>query len=261
MLGGGVLISLYLTWSPGRFWLRLLFYWLIIGLLVCLYQVGGFGNELFAAILRPAADPYSSFFSDESAFSTTLASLCSLPMLMLMTQLPFWSLRMLLGCRLEKNVGNCQTLNQPLQGFSIFDLMLATALVAGSLSLLQLGYGLIPAVMDYQLAFGLEWYWYRTVYISTFCLLSALFICAPLSFFFLKPFPLWIAWGLTVAVAIVVAWVLLNYEFQPVDRWAPLRESCLTSCAIVGSIGIGLTLLRLSGWRLKTRWSKDGPER
>ena len=245
---GFILLAMYMAWGVERFAIRFALAWLLVGSLAGVYEAGVWltvpVHYLFGFI---GSDPYSGE-SILEATTNTPASWCTIPLIALSAQLPFWALRMFFGCRLERMDAN-EVIQSPLPGFSIFDLLVATTVVAASISLAQLGLSNVPANYEGNLL-------RETRHSFFFMTSTALLVGLPLCFFFLQRIEYSRAWLLSVAIIVALSLVfyLTTLKDVPASLWTKAGFSLLSAITFVGTFCAGLTLLRAAGWRLTYRW-------
>jgi hypothetical protein len=269
-----MLATLCLTWSTGAFWRRLLTHWLIVlaafGAFLCgipLYWLGSIGHGLLNG-------KYDSLFSDLSGspkldyqywreFQFMLAYLSSLPMVLLGAQLPFWVLRCFTGYRLERlgpagESGTEPKRPLPADALSIKDIMLATALIAVSLALLQFSDRVfhVPGTAPRQLLFAM-------LIVTAVTVLVSFLAGLPLALLFLGRLSLADAWGISLAYAGLGSLLVFAADlyFAPgANQPEQFGYICLLVYVGVVAYAAGLTMLRQSGWRLagRARSVRDG---
>jgi hypothetical protein len=259
-----MLATLCLTWGPGIFWRLLLTHWLVVTAAGVAFLLG-FPVLWFAMVVInvTSGDAWHTHLSSEywrwenpnlrRDAEQLLAILSTFPMLFLGLQAPFWALRLLLGSRLERPVTNVEqpVASAPPQPLSIMDLMLATAICAASLALLQFSDRVFAADGNQALS-----YLVNVMIVSAVGLAISLVTGIPLTLLFLSRFSLAFAWGLALALAggITVIVFGVAYCFVPIPKPGEgFAQICLFAYVYVAGYGAGLTVLRRNGWRLARR--------
>jgi hypothetical protein len=253
-----IVLSLLLTWSEGRLWVRLLVYWsCVVGLSSCV--VGGlwFSTPLERWLegRRSPADPY--MHDTTISITDEWWGIAAIPLLLLAFQFPFWMIRGLLGWRLQRTP--VATENTPgttqRESLSIGDLLTGTAIVAVCLGLLRLG---SSHERSGDGTSGREF----LVELAISAVVIALALCAtavPLAALFLRDFRRATAWGAALLMAVFGTLVVYAAGWQsttPALRWQALFNCGFGALTLILAYGGGLTLLRRSGWRLV--WRKAG---
>lgn len=243
-------VTLCFTWSPGSYWRRFVQHWstVLAGVLL-----------LLAGVVLVAAPELFKQVGDLKALQREITNLAavfaSLPILLLGVQTPFWLARYFFGCRLERahaaNQPEATMLNDSL---TLRDLFVATALIGLSLGLLQFSDGVNAEAGNTKQAFL-----FMMLLAAAICGGISLVVGLPLAILFLALSDLRLAWGMTLAAAGsfgVGFFCVSHFYFTPTPKPAETLASCCLLIYVVSSgIGLGLTLLRHSGWQMVTRWS------
>jgi hypothetical protein len=258
-----VLATLCLTWGPGPFWRRLLSHWLVVVMaIVCVvsgipvlwpWSIGSAlasGREwnAYLSVNDPWGLNNEHFWRD---LQQSLAIPCMLPMLLLGLQTPFWALRLFAGCRLEKRPHDSADNLSSADALSIKDLLLATAIIAASLALLQFSDRVFAGEGNAAQAFL-----FNTLIGAAVCIAFSLLTAVPLTLLIFSRLSLPFIWGLALALAgaCSVAIFAVLYNMSPMPSPAQqFGQMCLTAYVYVIGYAGGLTVLRRSGWRLAGR--------
>lgn len=262
-----LLLTLGLAWSSGSWWRRTAAHWLAV-----LAAIGTVlaGIPLFWLLLLihdwVTGDLEAGFRAggplnwnvDSGSFWEQVwgitATICALPMILLAIQAPFWLIRLFAGWRLERQAIEHDESPRELPGaesLSIKDLMLTTAVVAASLSLLQFADRVITRETDETLAFL-----FATLIIAGICVVVSLLTAVPLVLLFFSRYSLQLCWGATLfatgacAVAIFALSEAVSPTTNPLDQFGAI---CALAYGYTCGSAAGLTLLRRSGWRLRGR--------
>lgn len=238
-------VTLCITWSPDSYWRRFVEHWLIMLACAVLLVCG-------AVMAGAQSDSLDNFWRDAINIAAVLAAL---PILLLGGQTPFWLARLFFGCRLQHVTtpthGETQAASDSL---TLRDMFVGTSLIAVSLGLLQ-----IPGSLDAELGGGQQLFLFSMLFGAASCCGISLVFALPQAILFLTLSDLRLAWAMTLAAAgsfAVGYFWLNNSSATSAEQSAELLAVCcsITYVTSIGS-GVGLTLLRRSGWRMVTRWS------
>jgi hypothetical protein len=252
-----LLATVCLILGPGSFWRRLSIYWLVVlaALLsilagVPIFWIGGlivawFEGRLDFALQQPFFSTGDQPLGEQ--IQQALAIPCALPMILLGAQAPFWGLRLLGGRRLER----MGTENGPTESLAIKDLLLATALVAASLTLLQFSDRVFTDEANAALSFL-----FGTLIVAGVTLAASLLAGVPLACLFFSRYSLALCWGGALfatgfcSVVVFAIGSALTPTSDPLEQFCTI---CLLAYCYVTAAATGLTVLRRSGWQLTRR--------
>ena len=250
-----LLVTIGFTWGPGNFWRRFVQHFSAV-LMVAGTYIGGYFLCYVPAVwnwLREPGEPTVLGWDRPDQRMQSLlgfvAIFCSLPILFLAVQLPFWLARHFCGCRLVKD-SELQTSSDTL---ALRDLFVATAIVAISIGLLQFS----DRVFVKQGSWTEQGYLFWMLLVSAVCGGVSLIVGLPLALIWLRARNLWFTWKimLTVEIVLLIAYGLSAYYFA----WTRIDFTNIVVMAFIFSLGsgAGFTILRRHGWRLATRWSDN----
>jgi hypothetical protein len=253
-----MLATLCLTWTKGSFGRRLLIHWLIVLAGVGCFMAGvpmyWFCSNFLALmegtyVRSPTESPAFPLNWDE--LQTLLAYPGTLPMILLGVQAPFWAMRVARGYRLEQlgtvaEEGPKAAL--PPEALSIKDIMLATALIAISLALLQFSDRAFAASGSTA-----QRHLFTTLIVAAVSVLVSSLAGVPMALLFLRRLSLVAAWGVSLAFAglgSLLVYGVVDFFAPSPNPWQQFGSMCLLVYVGVITYAVGLTLLRRSGWRL-----------
>lgn len=255
----GLLATICLTLSSGGLWRRLAIYWLIaLGGLACFFAgipLFVLGSVAFAWLkgdaetLDPSGIDSEAFWRDSWQF---LAYSSQMPMILLGVQLPFWCLRFLGGYRLNYDGPLAETNAPEHEPLSIMDLMLATAIVAITLGLLQMGDRAI-AVAEGEASNA---FLFLVLIVAAIFFGISLVVAVPLALLFLSRVSLAVVWGVALVAAglgAVGVFGLMEAIGFTGNRTEQLGINCLVAYGASVGYALGLTALRRAGWRIAFR--------
>jgi hypothetical protein len=246
------LASLLFVAGPGKFWTRLAVYSAVISWIAgCIFASAVLSIWFMHWLERVNSQSWimHDAYSNLTAYDAVRAA-SSLPMLLLGMQLPLWFVRILAGWRLTQSA---TTLSEDddvtSNSLSIRDLLVATAVVATSLSLLQFAERLDMKQTDESI--------YHIVVLcgSAVCGTAMLLGGIPLAALFLRRIQLRIAWAVTLIAALSCALILalILRAAGATGDVVSLLIACAGLFPLFASYALGLSLLRGYGWRLERR--------
>jgi hypothetical protein len=255
------LASLVLTCGPGRFFHRLVAYWLVVGWISgCVLASAVLGRWL-SQWLERFSSPSGAFVHDSYSNMMDydgMRAAAALPVLMLGFQTPLWLGRIVFGWRLQRASGDSpgSTESAPQKSLSIRDLMIGTAIIALSLGLLQFADRLTVSTEQ-----GSErGYLFGVLGFSIFLVVAEVIGAIPLAVLILRRQSLLFAWIATAAYALACPLILILLELTS-GAAGNLGLLLFVNCAGVlpplALYAVGLSLLRRYGWRLECRSARS----
>ncbi|WP_425619430.1 hypothetical protein NA78x_003172 [Anatilimnocola sp. NA78] len=247
-----VLASLCFVLGSQRWVVRVSIYLLVV-LMGWLCWFGG-----YLTTMQRDTDTFSQLTINGQLVSTEVADVLRylriFPVLAIGFQVPFWITRFLHGWRLlPPNIARGYEPENASNPFSIRDLLLATSLVAVSLSLLLA----VPESPESSDARSLV---FSTLTYSSIAAFHTYLVAVPLVAIFFRVVDLRFAWLFAVGMILLGGISLVAFLLLTTPRGTPLGQIWQPMATIVGlhacyvtTIGLALCILRWHGWTLARR--------
>jgi len=245
------LASFCLALGPGAYWQRLAVYAIVLGTSLFCWWLG----HLLSFFIESDVLIFGTFINGrpvELNAPSSLQYFCSLPIVALGFQSPFWFSRVLHGWRLLPPPSSASQGMPQNERLSMRDLLVATAIIAVCLAIARL-----PTSLEDT---GAEDALFITVGYGCAFAIQTYLTASPLLVIFFRTTELPRAWSLALGFALLIATVVslaigasLPAGMPLSLNWQPFVGATLIAILYTAGISVGLTILRYYGWTLARR--------